>query len=92
MSVYKSQFNTWRCELLAGFNLMFYGLGSKRQLLQEFVKSHLQARGPVMIINGFAPSVNLREIFNTLLAQLGNKKGTGLSLSVCFAMKFDSIV
>jgi hypothetical protein len=40
-SVYRSCFKQYLFELESGFNLMFYGYGSKRNLLLEFADKHL---------------------------------------------------
>nr|KAJ3422558.1 Origin recognition complex subunit 2 [Polyrhizophydium stewartii] len=64
---HKSRFGQWRFELDAGFNLLFYGLGSKRALVQEFAQVAL-ADDPLVIINGFFPAVSLKSILCAILS------------------------
>ena len=51
------------------FNLLLYGLGSKRQLLHEF---HLQqlSKENVVVVNGFFPSLTLKQILNSITNDL----------------------
>ncbi|KAL9871717.1 origin recognition complex subunit 2 isoform 1-T11 [Glossina fuscipes fuscipes] len=58
---YKSNFTKWLYLLHEGFNLLVYGLGSKRQLLLSFHREIL-AEQPVVVINGFFPSLTLKDI------------------------------
>lgn len=48
-------------EMSAGFNLMFYGLGSKRKTLNRFALKCAK-RGHVVVANGFSPSFNLNAL------------------------------
>ncbi|RLN86808.1 hypothetical protein BBJ28_00008088 [Nothophytophthora sp. Chile5] len=63
--VTRTHFPTWKSELLAGYNLLFYGVGSKLALLQvkdapnEFAVSHL-SDGLVVQLHGYLPIVSLR--------------------------------
>ncbi|KAI8146798.1 origin recognition complex subunit 2-domain-containing protein [Fennellomyces sp. T-0311] len=59
MSMHKLHFNEWFFKLHAGFNLLFYGYGSKRRLLNDFVKTSL-TDGAVLMINGFFPSITIK--------------------------------
>ncbi|KAE8993018.1 hypothetical protein PR003_g21013 [Phytophthora rubi] len=52
-------FPAWKSELLAGYNLLFYGIGSKLSLLQEFASSYLND-GIVMQVHGYLPTVSLK--------------------------------
>ena len=47
-------------ELHAGFNLCFYGFGSKRAVLRDLVMQQL-TDGPVVEINGFMPGPKLKK-------------------------------
>jgi hypothetical protein len=37
----------------SGFNLLFYGLGSKKDMLQDFARSVLVDHGAVVTVNGY---------------------------------------
>ncbi|KAJ1547472.1 Origin recognition complex subunit 2, partial [Nowakowskiella sp. JEL0078] len=59
---HKELFPQWLFELTLGrFSLMFYGYGSKTALIDEFVATHL-TDAPAVVVNGFFPSITLREI------------------------------
>ncbi|KAG0254783.1 Origin recognition complex subunit 2 [Actinomortierella ambigua] len=66
--LYEEQFPQWYFELISGgFNLLFYGYGSKRQLLNRFALTFL-TDAPVIIVNGFFPTVTVKEILNKITA------------------------
>jgi origin recognition complex subunit 2 len=51
---------------LEGFNLLFYGVGSKRALLNELASEHLSAEGHVVVVNGYLPTVGPADILSSL--------------------------
>ena len=58
-------------ELTEGFNLLFYGFGSKRRVLNELARacaapSTHGAGAHVLVLNGFLPSFSARDIFAAL--------------------------
>ncbi|KAJ1969476.1 F-actin-capping protein subunit beta [Dispira parvispora] len=73
-NLHAQHFPQWLFELRNGFNILFYGLGSKRQLLTKFVLEYLQD-SPVVVVNGFFPTLTVRHIFQKIIhdvLQLGN--------------------
>lgn len=48
-----------------GFNILVYGLGSKRYLLDEFRIRSLEGKN-VVVVNGYFPGLTMKEIFNSL--------------------------
>ena len=48
-----------------GFNILVYGLGSKRYLLDEFRTRSLDGKN-VVVVNGYFPGLTIKEIFNSL--------------------------
>jgi len=67
-SLHARSFEQWKFELDQGFNLCLYGWGSKRSLLLGFAE-HLAIEHPeekIVIVNGYNPSLTLREVLNTL--------------------------
>ncbi len=47
--------------LRSGFNLLFYGFGSKLKLLDEFGKSMLSAY-PLVTVEGYSPTTTVRNV------------------------------
>ena len=45
-------------------------MGSKRKLLTEFVSSSIRSDIPVLVINGYNPATNLKEILNAVVSVL----------------------
>ncbi|KAJ9077244.1 Origin recognition complex subunit 2 [Entomophthora muscae] len=67
-----SLFPQWRFEIDQGFNLLFYGYGSKRNTLEQFAREHLinsevsKERSKVVVINGYFPDLTIRSILTTI--------------------------
>ncbi|KAG8924634.1 Origin recognition complex subunit 2 [Tulasnella sp. 418] len=59
-------FSRYLMELRSGFNLLFYGFGSKRRVLNQFAKDCCAKVGDVVVINGFRPSVSIKDVLNQL--------------------------
>ncbi|KAF9517213.1 hypothetical protein BS47DRAFT_1291336 [Hydnum rufescens UP504] len=60
------QFPQFGFELSQGFNLLFYGYGSKRTLLNDFARLVCAKHGHIVIVNGFFPSFSLRELVESI--------------------------
>jgi len=69
ISFHEKNFQQWYFELIMGFNLAFYGFGSKINLLTKFVKEMLN-ESPVFVINGFSPAVSIKAILNGISEQI----------------------
>lgn len=53
-------------ELEEGFNLLFYGFGSKWAILNEFASEVCSKRGHVVIANSFQPNFSLKELLSSI--------------------------
>ncbi|RIB28897.1 origin recognition complex, subunit 2, partial [Gigaspora rosea] len=75
--LYKCQFLQWYIELKSGFNLLFYGYGSKKKLLEEFSETYLRDR-PLLVINGFLSKLKIKEVFLQVIngVDMGVKPGS----------------
>lgn len=65
---HKSQFKYWLLRLRNGFNILCYGLGSKKSLLTS-LQDYIQAFEPAshfVVVNGFFPALNIKQILNTV--------------------------
>ena len=62
------QFPRFLLELEQGFNLLFYGYGSKRALLNRFVTEVCSKRGHVIVLNGCQPKVSIKDLLTAIEA------------------------
>lgn len=51
------------------FNIILYGVGSKRLVLQQFQKQKLKDF-PCIVVNGFFPSLTIKNILETIVIDL----------------------
>lgn len=83
-SLHARSFPQWDLELREGFNILCYGWGSKRHLLEMYAQhiydlSPSTDRAKIVVVNGYNPSTTLRSILTTLsnlLPDLPKSKGT----------------
>ncbi|XP_052605469.1 origin recognition complex subunit 2 isoform X1 [Peromyscus californicus insignis] len=68
-------FHKWMLQLRLGFNIVLYGLGSKRDLLEKFRTTMLQDCIHV-VINGFFPGISVKSILNSITEEVLNHMGT----------------
>jgi origin recognition complex subunit 2 len=77
-------FGQYALELAQGFNLCFYGYGSKRTAINTFAKSKCATRGHVVVINGYIPSLRVKDVLGAieqvpgLLADADTAVGAGI--------------
>ncbi|CAO3564391.1 unnamed protein product [Mortierella alpina] len=67
MLLYEEQFPQWYFELISGFSLLIYGYGSKRLLLNKFATTVL-TDAPLIIVNGYFPTLAVKEILDRISA------------------------
>lgn len=70
LSLYRTMFTQWSFELSQGYSLLFYGVGSKRNLLLEFVSTCIPQDVPVLVVNGYNPATSFKELLNSLISIL----------------------
>ncbi|NWX40764.1 ORC2 protein, partial [Steatornis caripensis] len=68
-------FSKWMLQLHLGFNVVLYGLGSKRDLLEKFRTSMLQD-SIHLVVNGYFPSITVRSILNSITEEVLDHIGT----------------
>jgi hypothetical protein len=69
---HRQMFDRWLLWLWQDFNLVTYGLGSKRGLLVDF-HQHITKCDPtahVLVVNGYFPSLTLKHIFTGIMIDL----------------------
>jgi origin recognition complex subunit 2 len=70
-----SSFPQWVFELSQGFNLLLYGYGSKRRLLTQFAERLYTGPGSVVVVNGYLPTLQIKEILTTVASALLGAEG-----------------
>nr|CAG4634980.1 EOG090X0AVI [Alona affinis] len=75
MKDYQQQFPLWSFLMSEGFNILVYGLGSKRYLLDEFRTRSLSGSN-VLVVNGYFPGLTMKEIFNSLISGILEHSGS----------------
>ena len=69
LDFYRDQFPQWYFELMNGYCLGFYGLGSKKSLLRQFACSYLRD-APLLDLNGNFPDVSTRMILDRIITEV----------------------
>jgi origin recognition complex subunit 2 len=64
---YKEHFQEWRFLVSTNHSLLFYGLGSKRTLLNQFANEELKRDGDLLVIDGFDKEVTIEGILDLLI-------------------------
>lgn len=59
-------FPRYAFELAEGFNLLFFGFGSKRTVLNNFARSVCVSRGHVVLVNGYMPRVGIKDVITSI--------------------------
>ncbi|XDV51090.1 hypothetical protein PO909_020037 [Leuciscus waleckii] len=75
---HEKNFDQWMMQMqlsVMGFNIVIYGLGSKKILLQKFCSSLLSDCDHV-VVNGFFPSITLKAILNSITADVLQHEGS----------------
>ncbi|XP_072179262.1 origin recognition complex subunit 2-like [Diadema setosum] len=62
---HRASFNKWMYHLSNGYNLLLYGLGSKRRLLDVFCSEMIPDFSRI-VINGYFPSLTIKSILNAI--------------------------
>lgn len=65
----QAYFQKWLVVLNEGFNVLLYGLGSKRNLINSFHKELIKSQ-PVVIVNGFFPGLTIQDILNGIATDI----------------------
>ncbi|XP_032663128.1 origin recognition complex subunit 2 [Odontomachus brunneus] len=66
---YKSFFPMWHFIMEEGYSLLLHGLGSKRNLINDFHNEVLSDH-PTLVINGFFPSLAIKDILNDIITEI----------------------
>ncbi|XP_061711160.1 origin recognition complex subunit 2 [Cydia pomonella] len=66
---YEQVFDKWMYILSEDFNIVLYGIGSKRSVLHQFQKKKLSDY-PCIVVNGFFPSLTIKSILESIVMDL----------------------
>jgi origin recognition complex subunit 2 len=87
LELHSRAYDQWIFELEEGFNICLYGYGSKRAITSEFtarIYQHLLGQAPykgtnttpkIVVINGYAPGVTLKDVLTTIASAVVSKSG-----------------
>jgi origin recognition complex subunit 2 len=70
---HRQQFTQWKFETDCGYNILLFGYGSKRNLIEAFGREELAEEMSVLVINGYFPNLSLDSILSQILAQFAPK-------------------
>lgn len=62
-------FRQWMFHMCNGFNILLYGLGSKRELLEDFRRTFIKDFSHI-VVNGYFPSLTIKHILNTITEEM----------------------
>ncbi|XP_077993818.1 origin recognition complex subunit 2-like [Glandiceps talaboti] len=72
---YRDLFSKWMFQLCNGFNLLLFGLGSKRVLIDELRQTVISDFIHI-VINGFFPSITIKQILNSITEDALEHRGS----------------
>ncbi|NXG48307.1 ORC2 protein, partial [Psilopogon haemacephalus] len=72
---HENLFSKWMLQLHLGFNIVLYGLGSKRDLLEKFRTAVLED-SVHLVVNGYFPSITIRSVLNSITEEVLDHIGT----------------
>lgn len=92
---HKTSFRKWKYLMAQDFNIVLYGLGSKRNLLNDFHNDMLE-KNDAIVVNGYFPSLSMKQILSTIIndiLELKNNIGTSLTEQAdCILKAYNSMV
>ncbi|XP_012939877.1 origin recognition complex subunit 2 isoform X2 [Aplysia californica] len=71
-------YGKWMLNMCHGYNILLYGLGSKRSLLDDFRTKHI-AKYSHLVVNGYFPSLTVKQILNSITEEILGETHTGFS-------------
>ncbi|RPA87229.1 ORC2-domain-containing protein [Ascobolus immersus RN42] len=72
LKLHSDSFPQWLFELSQGFNILLYGYGSKKSLVESFAEHAYSAQPSrkIMIVNGYIVTLTLKDVFNLLFTTI----------------------
>ncbi|CAG9826049.1 unnamed protein product [Diabrotica balteata] len=78
----ENYFTKWLYFLNENFNILLYGLGSKRNIISQFQSSYIRSQ-PVIVVNGYFPSINIKSVLDAILDLLEIEDIPGNPIEAC---------
>ncbi|XP_068101237.1 origin recognition complex subunit 2 [Hyperolius riggenbachi] len=72
---HEALFYKWMLQMHLGFNIILFGLGSKRNLIEKF-RTSLLTDSLHIVINGFFPGITVKSILNSITEEALGHSGT----------------
>ena len=72
---YISLYSYWLLQMHGGFNILLYGLGSKKRLVEDFSKKCL-SQSCHIVINGYFPGLTVKQVLTCFSSDLLGHSGT----------------
>ena len=72
---YTELYPYWLLQMRSGFNILLYGLGSKKKLMEDFCKKCL-AKSCHLVVNGYFPGLTLKQVLSSLSSDLLGHNGS----------------
>lgn len=67
---HRHQFPQWKFEIDNGFNILLFGYGGKRAIMEDFAREELDEDMPVLVVNGYFTNISLDAVLTQILAEV----------------------
>jgi origin recognition complex subunit 2 len=64
------QFPQWKFEVDNGYNILLFGYGSKRTIMESFATEELAEEMSVLVVNGYFPTLSLEAVLSEILEHI----------------------
>ncbi|XP_060556304.1 origin recognition complex subunit 2-like [Ruditapes philippinarum] len=71
----QDMFTNWMFQMCNGFNILLYGFGSKRNLMEKFRSTTLKGFSQ-LVVNGYFPSLTIKHILNSITEDIFGHNGS----------------
>ena len=68
--LFAPQYPEWLSLLHAGFSVLLHGVGSKKELIDDFTSGFNKSDAPVVVLQGYSSGARVRDLLLTLLTQV----------------------
>ena len=72
---YNQLYSYWLLQMHSGFNILLYGLGAKKRLMEDFSKKCL-SQSCHLVVNGYFPGLTVKQVLSSLSSDLLGHSGS----------------